>query len=72
MGRCADLRCDVPTGVIQQPAAEQEQERVDFLKLKQQLEMEFNQKRAKFKELYLSKEGDFELCSKDTKTSLDT
>uniref|UniRef100_A0A8C1QMU2 Rab GTPase-binding effector protein 1 n=1 Tax=Cyprinus carpio TaxID=7962 RepID=A0A8C1QMU2_CYPCA len=28
----------------------------DFLKLKQQLEMEFNQKRAKFKELYLSKE----------------
>uniref|UniRef100_A0A8C2AAB0 Rabaptin, RAB GTPase binding effector protein 1 n=1 Tax=Cyprinus carpio TaxID=7962 RepID=A0A8C2AAB0_CYPCA len=37
-------------------AAEQEQDRTDFLKLKQQLEMEFNQKRAKFKELYLSKE----------------
>uniref|UniRef100_A0A671Q7N0 Rab GTPase-binding effector protein 1 n=1 Tax=Sinocyclocheilus anshuiensis TaxID=1608454 RepID=A0A671Q7N0_9TELE len=36
--------------------AEQEQDRTDFLKLKQQLEMEFNQKRAKFKELYLSKE----------------
>ncbi|XP_051552051.1 rab GTPase-binding effector protein 1-like isoform X2 [Myxocyprinus asiaticus] len=35
---------------------EQEQDRADFLKLKQQLEMEFNQKRAKFKELYLSKE----------------
>uniref|UniRef100_A0A671Q776 Rab GTPase-binding effector protein 1 n=1 Tax=Sinocyclocheilus anshuiensis TaxID=1608454 RepID=A0A671Q776_9TELE len=33
-----------------------EQDRTDFLKLKQQLEMEFNQKRAKFKELYLSKE----------------
>uniref|UniRef100_A0A671Q7I5 Rab GTPase-binding effector protein 1 n=1 Tax=Sinocyclocheilus anshuiensis TaxID=1608454 RepID=A0A671Q7I5_9TELE len=31
-------------------------DRTDFLKLKQQLEMEFNQKRAKFKELYLSKE----------------
>uniref|UniRef100_A0A3B4CFS4 Rab GTPase-binding effector protein 1 n=1 Tax=Pygocentrus nattereri TaxID=42514 RepID=A0A3B4CFS4_PYGNA len=31
-------------------------ERAEFLKLKQQLEMEFNQKRAKFKELYLSKE----------------
>ncbi|XP_067293898.1 rab GTPase-binding effector protein 1 isoform X2 [Pseudorasbora parva] len=43
-------------GVLQQRAAEQEQERTDFLKLKQQLEMEFNQKRAKFKELYLSKE----------------
>uniref|UniRef100_A0A9J8CQM6 Rabaptin, RAB GTPase binding effector protein 1 n=1 Tax=Cyprinus carpio carpio TaxID=630221 RepID=A0A9J8CQM6_CYPCA len=39
-----------------QLAAEQEQDRTDFLKLKQQLEMEFNQKRAKFKELYLSKE----------------
>uniref|UniRef100_A0A671NX97 Rab GTPase-binding effector protein 1 n=1 Tax=Sinocyclocheilus anshuiensis TaxID=1608454 RepID=A0A671NX97_9TELE len=38
------------------PQGEQEQDRTDFLKLKQQLEMEFNQKRAKFKELYLSKE----------------
>ncbi|KAL1274539.1 hypothetical protein QQF64_027353 [Cirrhinus molitorella] len=45
-------------GVLQQHAAEQEQERTDFLKLKQQLEMEFNQKRAKFKELYLSKEDE--------------
>uniref|UniRef100_A0A8C1F0R1 Rab GTPase-binding effector protein 1 n=1 Tax=Cyprinus carpio carpio TaxID=630221 RepID=A0A8C1F0R1_CYPCA len=42
--------------VLQQCTAEQEQDRADFLKLKQQLEMEFNQKRAKFKELYLSKE----------------
>uniref|UniRef100_A0A671VKX6 Rab GTPase-binding effector protein 1 n=1 Tax=Sparus aurata TaxID=8175 RepID=A0A671VKX6_SPAAU len=32
------------------------QERTDFIRLKQQLEAEFNQKRAKFKELYLSKE----------------
>uniref|UniRef100_A0A4W6D6R7 Rab GTPase-binding effector protein 1 n=1 Tax=Lates calcarifer TaxID=8187 RepID=A0A4W6D6R7_LATCA len=31
-------------------------ERAEFIKLKQQLEAEFNQKRAKFKELYLSKE----------------
>ncbi|ROL48729.1 Rab GTPase-binding effector protein 1 [Anabarilius grahami] len=45
-------------GVLQQHAAEQEQDRTDFLKLKQQLEMEFNQKRAKFKELYLSKEDE--------------
>uniref|UniRef100_A0A672QX50 Rab GTPase-binding effector protein 1-like n=1 Tax=Sinocyclocheilus grahami TaxID=75366 RepID=A0A672QX50_SINGR len=45
-----------PAGVLQQRAAEQEQDRADFLQLKQQLEMEFNQKRAKFKELYLSKE----------------
>uniref|UniRef100_G3QCF9 Rab GTPase-binding effector protein 1 n=1 Tax=Gasterosteus aculeatus aculeatus TaxID=481459 RepID=G3QCF9_GASAC len=32
------------------------QERTEFIKLKQQLEAEFNQKRAKFKELYMSKE----------------
>ncbi|XP_042561966.1 rab GTPase-binding effector protein 1 isoform X2 [Clupea harengus] len=46
----------VLTGVLQQRVADLEQERADILKLKQQLEMEFNQKRAKFKELYLSKE----------------
>lgn len=34
-----------------------EQEKAEFIKFKQQLEAEFNQKRAKFKELYLSKEG---------------
>ncbi|XP_052413519.1 rab GTPase-binding effector protein 1 isoform X1 [Carassius gibelio] len=47
-----------PTRPPQQDAGvlQQEQDRADFLKLKQQLEMEFNQKRAKFKELYLSKE----------------
>ncbi|XP_033833646.1 rab GTPase-binding effector protein 1 [Periophthalmus magnuspinnatus] len=33
-----------------------EQDRAELLRLKQQLEAEFNQKRAKFKELYLSKE----------------
>ncbi|XP_035289819.1 rab GTPase-binding effector protein 1 isoform X1 [Anguilla anguilla] len=40
-------------GGLQQSAPTSEQ---DFTKFKQQLEMEFNQKRAKFKELYLSKE----------------
>ncbi|XP_026068183.1 rab GTPase-binding effector protein 1-like isoform X4 [Carassius auratus] len=46
-----------PTRPPQQDGVlQQEQDRADFLKLKQQLEMEFNQKRAKFKELYLSKE----------------
>lgn len=43
-------------GVLQQRIAALEQERAEFIKLKQQLESEFNQKRAKFKELYLSKE----------------
>lgn len=43
--------------VLQQRVAVLEQERAEFIKLKQQLEAEFNQKRAKFKELYLSKEG---------------
>lgn len=42
---------------LQQRLAALEQERAEFLRLKQQLEAEFNQKRAKFKELYLSKEG---------------
>uniref|UniRef100_A0AAX7TGS0 Rab GTPase-binding effector protein 1 n=1 Tax=Astatotilapia calliptera TaxID=8154 RepID=A0AAX7TGS0_ASTCA len=42
--------------VLQQRVAALEQERAEFIKLKQQLEVEFNQKRAKFKELYLSKE----------------
>uniref|UniRef100_A0A667YI40 Rab GTPase-binding effector protein 1 n=1 Tax=Myripristis murdjan TaxID=586833 RepID=A0A667YI40_9TELE len=44
------------TGVLKQRVAALEQEREEFIKLKQQLEAEFNQKRAKFKELYLSKE----------------
>ncbi|XP_062844796.1 rab GTPase-binding effector protein 1 [Trichomycterus rosablanca] len=43
-------------GLLQQRVEALEQERAEFLKFKQQLEMEFNQKRAKFKELYLSKE----------------
>lgn len=43
--------------VLQQRVAALEQERADFIRRKQQLEAEFNQKRAKFKELYLSKEG---------------
>uniref|UniRef100_A0A667Y9Y7 Rab GTPase-binding effector protein 1 n=1 Tax=Myripristis murdjan TaxID=586833 RepID=A0A667Y9Y7_9TELE len=42
--------------VLKQRVAALEQEREEFIKLKQQLEAEFNQKRAKFKELYLSKE----------------
>uniref|UniRef100_A0A1A8CYP8 Rab GTPase-binding effector protein 1 n=1 Tax=Nothobranchius kadleci TaxID=1051664 RepID=A0A1A8CYP8_NOTKA len=42
--------------VLQQRVAALEQERTEFIKLKQQLEAEFNQNRAKFKELYLSKE----------------
>uniref|UniRef100_A0A8C7L725 Rabaptin, RAB GTPase binding effector protein 1 n=1 Tax=Oncorhynchus kisutch TaxID=8019 RepID=A0A8C7L725_ONCKI len=42
--------------VLQQRVAALEQERAEFVKRKQQLESEFNQKRAKFKELYLSKE----------------
>ncbi|TRY86838.1 hypothetical protein DNTS_028659 [Danionella cerebrum] len=37
---------------------EQEQDQPDYQKLKQQLEMEFNQKRAKFKEIYMSKEDE--------------
>uniref|UniRef100_A0AAR2LHI5 Rab GTPase-binding effector protein 1 n=1 Tax=Pygocentrus nattereri TaxID=42514 RepID=A0AAR2LHI5_PYGNA len=42
--------------IAQRKITSSDSERAEFLKLKQQLEMEFNQKRAKFKELYLSKE----------------
>ncbi|XP_028823509.1 rab GTPase-binding effector protein 1 isoform X2 [Denticeps clupeoides] len=43
-------------GVLQQRVAALEHERAEILKLKQHLEVEFNQKRAKFKEMYLTKE----------------
>ncbi|XP_069001993.1 rab GTPase-binding effector protein 1 isoform X2 [Embiotoca jacksoni] len=42
--------------VLQQRVAALEQERAEFIKLKQQLEAEFNQKRAKLKEMYMTKE----------------
>ncbi|XP_061596298.1 rab GTPase-binding effector protein 1 isoform X2 [Cololabis saira] len=45
--------------VLQQRVAALEQERTEFIKLKQQLEAEFNQKRAKFKDLYITKEEEF-------------
>ncbi|XP_054857390.1 rab GTPase-binding effector protein 1 isoform X1 [Eublepharis macularius] len=41
-----------------QRVAELEKDNAEFLRTKQQLEQEFNQKRAKFKELYLAKEED--------------
>ncbi|XP_059511517.1 rab GTPase-binding effector protein 1 isoform X1 [Stegostoma tigrinum] len=41
---------------LRQRLAELEKAEADFLRSKQQLEFEFNQKRAKFKELYLAKE----------------
>ncbi|TEA40326.1 hypothetical protein DBR06_SOUSAS8210293, partial [Sousa chinensis] len=43
---------------LQQRVAELEKINAEFLRAKQQLEQEFNQKRAKFKELYLAKEED--------------
>ncbi|GAB5580396.1 rab GTPase-binding effector protein 1 isoform X1 [Prionailurus iriomotensis] len=41
---------------LQQRVAELEKINAEFLRAQQQLEQEFNQKRAKFKELYLAKE----------------
>ncbi|XP_043355249.1 rab GTPase-binding effector protein 1 isoform X6 [Dermochelys coriacea] len=43
---------------LMQRLAELEKVNAEFLRTKQQLEQEFNQKRAKFKELYLAKEED--------------
>ncbi|XP_038669518.1 rab GTPase-binding effector protein 1, partial [Scyliorhinus canicula] len=50
--------CPVSLAVakLQQRLVELEKAKADFLRTKQQLEFEFNQKRAKFKELYLAKE----------------
>ncbi|XP_018408881.1 PREDICTED: rab GTPase-binding effector protein 1 isoform X2 [Nanorana parkeri] len=50
---------DVPTdAALQKRVEELEKRNAEFLRTKQQLEQEFNQKRAKFKELYLAKEED--------------
>ncbi|XP_026717200.1 rab GTPase-binding effector protein 1 isoform X2 [Athene cunicularia] len=50
---------DLATAVaLLQRVAELEKVNAEFLRTKQQLEQEFNQKRAKFKELYLAKEED--------------
>ncbi|XP_015424706.1 PREDICTED: rab GTPase-binding effector protein 1 isoform X3 [Myotis davidii] len=46
---------------LQQRVAELEKINAEFLRAQQQLEQEFNQKRAKFKELYLAKEGKYTL-----------
>ncbi|XP_059573292.1 rab GTPase-binding effector protein 1 isoform X2 [Alligator mississippiensis] len=46
------------TVALLQRVAELEKVNAEFLRTKQQLEQEFNQKRAKFKELYLAKEED--------------
>ncbi|XP_038615738.1 rab GTPase-binding effector protein 1 [Tachyglossus aculeatus] len=47
-----------PDASLQQRLEELEKVNAEFLRTKQQLEQEFNQKRAKFKELYLAKEED--------------
>ncbi|XP_050018552.1 rab GTPase-binding effector protein 1 isoform X2 [Alexandromys fortis] len=47
-----------PDVSLQQRVAELEKINAEFLRAQQQLEQEFNQKRAKFKELYLAKEED--------------
>ncbi|XP_053130948.1 rab GTPase-binding effector protein 1 [Hemicordylus capensis] len=46
------------TDALLQRVAELEKVNAEFLRTKQHLEQEFNQKRAKFKELYLAKEED--------------
>ena len=46
------------TGALQQRVAVLEQERAELIRVKEKMEAEFNHKRAKIKELYLSKEGE--------------
>ncbi|KAJ6655757.1 hypothetical protein lerEdw1_004810 [Lerista edwardsae] len=57
------ISCFIPLlvclfSVLLQRVAELEKVNAEFLRTKQHLEQEFNQKRAKFKELYLAKEED--------------
>uniref|UniRef100_A0A6I8R8N6 Rab GTPase-binding effector protein 1 n=1 Tax=Xenopus tropicalis TaxID=8364 RepID=A0A6I8R8N6_XENTR len=47
-----------PDAALQQRVQELERDNAEFHRTKQLLELEFNQKRAKFKELYLAKEED--------------
>ncbi|KAJ7309043.1 hypothetical protein JRQ81_008333 [Phrynocephalus forsythii] len=49
---------ETPPDALLQRVAELEKINAEFLHTKQHLEQEFNQKRAKFKELYLAKEED--------------
>ncbi|KAM9272791.1 rab GTPase-binding effector protein 1 isoform 4-T4 [Morus bassanus] len=51
------FHCTAAVALLQR-VAELEKVNAEFLRTKQQLEQEFNQKRAKFKELYLAKEED--------------
>ncbi|XP_053310935.1 rab GTPase-binding effector protein 1 isoform X1 [Spea bombifrons] len=53
-----DPAAHMDVSALQQRVAELERNNAEFLRTKQQLEQEFNQKRAKFKELYLAKEVD--------------
>uniref|UniRef100_A0A8B9QJI9 Rabaptin, RAB GTPase binding effector protein 1 n=1 Tax=Apteryx owenii TaxID=8824 RepID=A0A8B9QJI9_APTOW len=55
---CAKVRFLPGKVALLQRVAELEKVNAEFLRTKQQLEQEFNQKRAKFKELYLAKEED--------------
>uniref|UniRef100_A0A8C6XB86 Rabaptin, RAB GTPase binding effector protein 1 n=1 Tax=Naja naja TaxID=35670 RepID=A0A8C6XB86_NAJNA len=58
MAQPGETPASEPTEALLQRVAELEKVNVEFLRTKQNLEQEFNQKRAKFKELYLAKEED--------------
>ncbi|XP_059912993.1 rab GTPase-binding effector protein 1 [Gadus macrocephalus] len=49
-----------PDGALQQRVAILEQERAELIRVKEKMEAEFNHKRAKIKELYLSKEEELQ------------
>ncbi|XP_070788188.1 rab GTPase-binding effector protein 1 [Pituophis catenifer annectens] len=58
MAQPGETPASEPTEALLQRVAELEKVNAEFLRTKQNLEQEFNQKRAKFKELYLAKEED--------------
>ncbi|XP_058020378.1 rab GTPase-binding effector protein 1 [Ahaetulla prasina] len=58
MAQPGETPASEPTEALLQRVAELEKVNAEFVRTKQNLEQEFNQKRAKFKELYLAKEED--------------
>uniref|UniRef100_A0A8C5FXG0 Rabaptin, RAB GTPase binding effector protein 1 n=1 Tax=Gadus morhua TaxID=8049 RepID=A0A8C5FXG0_GADMO len=57
---CVALFSIHQTGALQQRVAILEQERAELIRVKEKMEAEFNHKRAKIKELYLSKEEELQ------------
>ncbi|XP_032071434.1 rab GTPase-binding effector protein 1 isoform X1 [Thamnophis elegans] len=71
MAQPGETPASEPTEALLQRVAELEKVNAEFLRTKQNLEQEFNQNRAKFKELYLAKEEDLKRQNAELQTAHD-